>query len=36
VLQSGHTYRFQFMGHDGDQNKSGGDVGEACVNVAVP
>jgi hypothetical protein len=36
VLQSGHTYRFQFMGHDGDQNKTGGDVGEACVNVAVP
>jgi hypothetical protein len=36
VLQSGHTYRLQFMVHDGDQNKSGGDVGEACVNVAIP
>jgi len=36
VLQAGHIYRFQFMGHDGDQNKTGGDVGEACVNIAVP
>lgn len=26
----GHSYRFQFMVHDGDQNKTGGDVGEAC------
>jgi hypothetical protein len=24
------------MVHDGDQNKSGGDVGEACVNVRIP
>ena len=36
VLQSGHIYRFQFMVHDGDQNKVGGDVGEACVNIAIP
>ncbi len=35
-LVSGHTYRLQFMVHDGDQNKSGGDVGENCVNVQVP
>jgi hypothetical protein len=35
-LQSGHTYRVQFMVHDGDQNKSGGDVGENCVNLQVP
>jgi hypothetical protein len=28
-----HTYRLQFMVHDGDQNKTGGDVGEACFNV---
>lgn len=35
-LLSGHTYRLQFMVHDGDQNKSGGDVGENCVNVAIP
>lgn len=35
-LQSGHTYRIQFMVHDGDQNKAGGDVGENCVNLQVP
>ena len=35
-LQAGHTYRLQFMVHDGDQNKTGGDVGQACVNIAVP
>src|SRR6266498_3053962 len=35
-LQSGHAYRLQFMVHDGDQNKTGGDSGEACVNVRVP
>jgi hypothetical protein len=32
-LIPGHTYRFEFMVHDGDQNKSGGDSGEACVNA---
>jgi hypothetical protein len=32
-LQSGHSYRLQFMVHDGDQNKGGGDVGEACLNI---
>jgi hypothetical protein len=26
-----HTYRLQFLVHDGDQNKTGGDVGQACV-----
>jgi hypothetical protein len=35
-LQSGHTYRMQFMVHDGDQNKTGGDVGQNCVNVQMP
>jgi len=35
-LQSGHSYRVQFMVHDGDQNKTGGDVGEACLNVTIP
>ena len=35
-LKAGHTYRMQFMIHDGDQNKSGGDVGQACAVVAVP
>ncbi|HYL74919.1 MAG TPA: hypothetical protein VEU96_11985 [Bryobacteraceae bacterium] len=33
-LLSGHTYRLQFMTHDGDQNKSGGDAGEACVAMS--
>ncbi len=32
----GHTYRVQFMVHDGDQNKGGGDVGQACAIVHVP
>jgi Flp pilus assembly protein TadG len=30
-LKTGHTYRMEFMIHDGDQNKVGGDSGEACV-----
>ncbi len=33
-LQAGHSYRLQFMVHDGDQNKTGGDVGEACANLS--
>ena len=36
ALQRGHTYRMQFMVHDGDQNKTGGDVGEACATVIIP
>ncbi|MFN2603584.1 MAG: hypothetical protein ABR582_12615 [Gemmatimonadaceae bacterium] len=32
-LTSGHAYRAQFIVHDGDQNNSGGDVGQACVNI---
>jgi hypothetical protein len=35
-LQAGHLYRFQFMVHDGDQTKTGGDSGEACVNGKMP
>ena len=35
-LISGHTYRVQVIVHDGDQNKSGGDVGEACMLVTIP
>jgi hypothetical protein len=27
----GHSYRVQVLVHDGDQNKAGGDSGEACV-----
>jgi hypothetical protein len=33
LLIPNHTYRFQFIVHDGDQNKVGGDTGEACVNA---
>src|SRR2546426_20064 len=29
----GHTYRLEFMVHDGDQNQRGGDTGENCVGV---
>jgi hypothetical protein len=32
-LIAGHQYRIQFIAHDGDQNKQGGDVGQACLNV---
>jgi hypothetical protein len=35
-LQQGHAYRVVFMVHDGDQNKSGGDSGEACMTVVIP
>jgi hypothetical protein len=35
-LTAGHAYRLQFMVHDGDQNKTGGDSGEACMNVVIP
>ncbi len=30
-LAAGHSYRLQVIVHDGDQNKAGGDSGEACV-----
>ena len=30
-LRPGRMYRLQFMIHDGDQNNSGGDVGEGCA-----
>jgi hypothetical protein len=32
-LTSGHAYRAQVIVHDGDQNKTGGDVGQACINI---
>jgi hypothetical protein len=31
ALAAGHSYRLQVIVHDGDQNKAGGDSGEACV-----
>ena len=34
-LRAGRTYRMQFMVHDGDQNKTGGDVGQACATVSI-
>jgi hypothetical protein len=30
-LTTGHSYRIQAIVHDGDQNKAGGDSGEACA-----
>jgi len=36
TLQAGHSYRLEFMVHDGDQNKTGGDSGESCVNIRIP
>jgi Flp pilus assembly protein TadG len=35
-LQAGHAYRMQFMVHDGDQNKGGGDAGQDCMTVIRP
>jgi uncharacterized repeat protein (TIGR01451 family) len=35
-LTPGHTYRVQAMVHDGDQNKTGGDSGEACASFTIP
>ena len=34
-LEVGHNYRFQVMVHDGDENKVGGDAGEACVTFCA-
>jgi hypothetical protein len=36
VFQRGHIYRIQFMVHDGDQNKAGGDVGQSCTTIYIP
>lgn len=33
ALVPGHTYRAEFVIHDGD---STGDIGEACVNIQIP
>jgi len=35
-LIPGHQYRFYFMVHDGDQNKTGGDSGQGCVYFTMP
>src|SRR4030095_11470502 len=34
-LEAGHNYSFQVMVHDGDQNKIGGDSGEACITFCA-
>jgi len=34
-LEPGKNYRFQVMVHDGDQNKVGGDTGEACITFCA-
>jgi len=36
ILLPGHTYRFYVMVHDGDQNKTGGDAGQAAYNYTYP
>jgi hypothetical protein len=36
VLIPGRNYRFYVMVHDGDQNKSGGDVGQASYSLIYP
>jgi hypothetical protein len=36
ILLPGHNYRFYVMVHDGDQNKTGGDVGQAAYQVNNP
>lgn len=35
-LIQGHSYHLQFMVHDGDQNKTGGDVGQGCTTIYIP
>ena len=34
ALQAGHVYRIQILIHDGDQNGTGGDAGQACAIIA--
>jgi hypothetical protein len=36
LLVAGHNYRFYVIVHDGDQNKSGGDCGQASFNYVYP
>jgi hypothetical protein len=35
IMQTNRVYRVQFMVHDGDQNKTGGDVGQVCGTVVL-
>jgi hypothetical protein len=36
ILIPGHTYRFYVIVHDGDQNKVGGDAGQASFTYTLP
>jgi hypothetical protein len=36
ILVPGHTYRFYVFVHDGDQNKVGGDAGQAAFTYTLP
>lgn len=36
VMIPGHNYRFYVIVHDGDQNHSGGDAGQASFDVSYP
>jgi hypothetical protein len=36
ILIPGHNYRFYVIVHDGDQNKVGGDAGQAAYSVNLP
>src|SRR5262249_14533797 len=36
ILQAGHSSRFYVMVHDGDQNKVGGDAGQAAFTYFYP
>jgi hypothetical protein len=36
VLVPGHNYRFYVIVHDGDQNKAGGDAGQASFQYSYP
>lgn len=36
VLLPGHNYRFYVIVHDGDQNRSGGDAGQAVYDESYP
>jgi hypothetical protein len=36
ILVPGHNYRFYVIVHDGDQNKAGGDCGQAVWNYSYP
>jgi hypothetical protein len=35
-LLPGRKYRLQFLVHDGDQSKAGGDAGQGCITVCMP